>query len=160
MDEAVEGPNEPGADPRMAGMAPYHHGYHMPPYAPGPEQFKRMRYDPAYQEQVRQQQYYLVPMQGQQRPPHPSMQQYQQGMLQMPSIGPTPPPPPQMGGHQQQAPPPAQPNTLYHAAPPQVDHDTLATSSSPALNSPGLLSDTSPLSPIKRECYLYNFVMF
>ena len=60
MDEALEGPSEPGPDPRMnaQNVPSYQPQYGvMPGYN---DQFKRMRYDTAYQDQLaRQQQQYL-----------------------------------------------------------------------------------------------------
>ena len=175
MDEALEGPSEPGPDPRLAAtanMAPYPSQYNVMQSGYN-EQFKRMRYDPSYQEQVaRQQQYYLVPMQQQQQ--QHQQQQQQQQQQQRPPIYPSPQPSlmmphmgpashlsgPAMSPHMGAPTPPSsqtmmmpQSGPLYPGNP---ESDVLVkSSSSPALRSPGMLcpSDNSPLSPIKREFY-------
>ncbi|XP_063681534.1 trithorax group protein osa-like isoform X4 [Bolinopsis microptera] len=97
MDEALEGPSEPGPDPRMSGQSlasyPAQYGV-MPGYN---DQFKRMRYDPAYQDQLARQQYYLVPMQqqqqqAQQQQAQQAQAQQQQAQQQRPPLYPSPQP--------------------------------------------------------------------
>ena len=167
MDEALEGPSEPGPDPRMSGQSlasyPAQYGV-MPGYN---EQFKRMRYDPAYQDQLARQQYYLVPMQQQQqqqqqqqRPPlYPSAQPN----LMMSHMGPGGPAP-HMGpghgignppSHMSHTPPPSQHvlmGSQSNMYPSNHETDVMGKSNSPVLRSPGMLcpTDSSPLSPIKR----------
>ena len=159
MDEALEGPSEPGPDPRMSGQSlasyPAQYGV-MPGYN---DQFKRMRYDPAYQDQLARQQYYLVPMQQQQRPPlYPSPQPN----LMMPHMGPGPAPHLGPGHgmgaaptHMSHTPPPSQHvmmGSQSNMYPSNHESDVLGKSNSPVLRSPGMLgpTDSSPLSPIKR----------
>ena len=158
MDEAIEGPSEPGPDPRInPSLASYPPGYGM---MPGYSDYKRPRYDPSYQEQLARHQYYLVPM-GQQQPQRPQMYP-QQPSLMMPSphlpgapphMGPGAPHmgpgAPHMGSSHMMGPGHLGPqNNLY-----QATHEAEAKSTSPALQSPSLISgtDTTPLSPLKRE---------
>ena len=181
MDEALEGPTEPGPDPRIPpSLASYPPGYGMMPgYG---EQYKRMRYDPGYQEQLarQQHQYYLVPMGGQQARPQMYPSQQQPGlMMPSPHMGQQPHMPPSQPPHMGAAQPPphlgaAQSPHLGAAQPPphmmgqsgapphlggaqnnlyQATHEADTKSTSPALQSPSLISggDTTPLSPLKRE---------